>query len=242
MAIVVDGEVDSAPAIDESVAPGAPLDADQVYITIGTSENAQSEAEDLATILQYGALPSQLERERVESVSASLGEDALRAGFIAGIGALILVAILFVVYYRAFGSDRRHRVEHLRVPAASSSSACSSEFQGATLTLAGVTGIIVSVGHHRRTPTSSSSSGSRKTTARAGRYAPSVDQGFKRAFKTILTADFIAFAGSVLLWILAIGPVKGFALTLGSVDADRRSRRLVLHPAGVDADGAQPVR
>jgi protein-export membrane protein SecD len=213
MAIVVDGEVNSAPAIAESVAPGAPLEADQVYITIGTSENAQAEAEDLATILRYGALPTTLERERVESVSASLGEDALRAGLIAGVGALILVAILFVLYYRALGliaivgfsifGSLLFLVFGLL-----------SEFQGATLTLAGVTGIIVSIGitadsyvvFYERV----------KEDHRKGRaLRPAVDHGFKRAFRTILTADFIAFAGSVLLWILAIGPVKGFALALG---------------------------
>ncbi|MET0831358.1 MAG: protein translocase subunit SecD, partial [Acidimicrobiia bacterium] len=212
MAIVVDGEVNSAPAIAESVAPGAPLEADQVYITIGTSEDAQAEAEDLATILRYGALPTTLERERVESVSASLGEDALRAGLIAGIGALVVVAILFVLYYRALGliaivgfsifGSLLFLVFGLL-----------SEFQGATLTLAGVTGIIVSIGitadsyvvFYERV----------KEDHRKGRaLRPAVDHGFKRAFRTILTADFIAFAGSVLLWILAIGPVKGFALAL----------------------------
>ena len=213
MAIVVDGEVNSAPAIAESVAPGAPLEADQVYITIGTSENAQAEAEDLATILRYGALPTTLERERVESVSASLGEDALRAGLIAGIGALVVVAILFVLYYRALGLIA---VVGLSIFGSLLFLVFGllSEFQGATLTLAGVTGIIVSIGitadsyvvFYERV----------KEDHRKGRaLRPAVDHGFKRAFRTILTADFIAFAGSVLLWILAIGPVKGFALALG---------------------------
>jgi preprotein translocase subunit SecD len=213
MAIVVDGEVNSAPAIAESVAPGAPLEADQVYITIGASEDAEAEAEDLATILRYGALPTTLERERVESVSSSLGEDALRAGLIAGLGALVVVAVLFVLYYRALGL--------ITIVGFSIFGSLLllvfgllSEFQGATLTLAGVTGIIVSIGitadsyvvFYERV----------KEDHRKGRsLRPAVDHGFKRAFRTILTADFIAFAGSVLLWILAIGPVKGFALALG---------------------------
>ncbi|MBA2336632.1 MAG: protein translocase subunit SecD [Acidimicrobiia bacterium] len=213
MAIVVDGVVNSAPSIDQSVAPGTSLDADQVYITIGTADNAQAEAEDLATILRYGALPTDLERERVESVSASLGDDSLRAGLIAGIGALLVVAVGFVLYYRAFGL--------LAIVGFTIFGSLLllvltllSRLQGATLTLAGVTGIIVSIGitsdsyvvFFERV----------KEDHRKGRpLRPAVDQGFKSAFRTILTADFIAFAGSVLLWILAIGPVKGFALTLG---------------------------
>ncbi|MDQ3782522.1 MAG: protein translocase subunit SecD, partial [Actinomycetota bacterium] len=213
MAIVVDGVVNSAPSIDQSVAPGTSLDADQVYITIGTADNAQAEAEDLATILRYGALPTDLERERVESISASLGDDSLRAGLIAGIGALLVVAIGFVLYYRAFGI--------LAIVGFTIFGSLLllvltllSRLQGATLTLAGVTGIIVSIGitsdsyvvFFERV----------KEDHRKGRpLRPAVDQGFKSAFRTILTADFIAFAGSALLWILAIGPVKGFALTLG---------------------------
>jgi preprotein translocase subunit SecD len=213
MAIVVDGVVNSAPQVAADVPSGQGLNPDAVYITIGASDDPQAEAEDLATILRYGALPTVFERERVESVSASLGDDSLRAGLIAGIGGLVLVALALILYYRAlglvavvglgvFGSLLLAMVTLL------------SRTQGATLTLAGVTGIIVSVGitcdsyvvfferikeEHKR--------------GRALR--PSVDTGFKRAFHTILTADTVTFAGSILLWLLAIGPVKGFAVTLG---------------------------
>jgi preprotein translocase subunit SecD len=88
------------------------------------------------------------------------------------------------------------------------------ESQGTTLTLAGVTGIIVSVGI---TSDSYIVFFERiKEEHRKGRsLRPAVDQGFQRAFRTILTADTVTFVGSILLWILAIGPVKGFAITLG---------------------------
>ncbi|CAN5336690.1 MAG: protein translocase subunit SecD [Acidimicrobiia bacterium] len=213
MAIVVDGVVNSAPTIDRSVAPGSSLDADQVYITIGSADNAQAEAEDLATILRYGALPTDLERERVESVSASLGDDSLRAGLIAGVGAMLVVAVGFVLYYRAFGLIT---IVGFTIFGSLLMLILTllSRLQGATLTLAGVTGIIVSVGitsdsyvvFFERV----------KEDYRKGRpLRAAVDQGFKSAYRTILTADFIALAGSALLWILAIGLVKGFALTLG---------------------------
>jgi preprotein translocase subunit SecD len=213
MAIVVDGKVISAPTIASDVAAGEGIPGDTVVITIGSSDNAEAEAADLATILRYGALPTTFTRDRVESVSASLGSDSLRAGLLAGLGGLALVAIALVLYYRALG-----------LAAIAGFSVFGSllivliillgRFQGTTLTLAGVTGIIVSVGitadsyivfferikeEHRK----------------GRRLRQSVDTGFKRAFHTILTADTVTFAGSILLWLLAIGPVKGFAITLG---------------------------
>jgi preprotein translocase subunit SecD len=213
MAIVLDGSVISAPQIAADVAAGDRLPADTVVITLGGSEDAQSEAEDLATVLRYGALPTTFERESEGSVSASLGSDSLRAGLIAGAAGLALVAVALVLYYRALGLIA---VVGLSVfgSLVMSIIILLSRWQGTTLTLAGVTGIIVSIGitadsyivfferikeEHRR--------------GRALR--PAVDYGFKRAFHTIVTADTVTFTGSVLLWLLAIGPVKGFALTLG---------------------------
>lgn len=213
MAIVLDGSVISAPSIASDVVAGDSLAADTVVITIGSTENSQQEAEDLATVLRYGALPTTFERESEGSVSASLGSDSLQAGLVAGMAGLGLVALALLLYYRilgliavigftVFGSLLLGTIILL------------GQTQGTTLTLAGVTGIIVSVGitadsyivffervkeEHRR--------------GRALR--PAVDYGFKRAFHTIVTADTVTLAGSVLLWLLAIGPVKGFALTLG---------------------------
>jgi len=213
MAIVVDGEVVSAPQVSEQLATGESLDADVVYITVGGGEEQQSEAEDLATILRYGALPTTFERERVESVSASLGEDSLQAGLVAGIGGLILVGLALLIYYRALGLVA---LVGLSVFGSFLLLIISlmSRYQGTTLTLAGVTGIIVSVGI---TSDSYIVFFERiKEEHRRGRpLRTAVDQGFRRAFRTILTADTVTFVGSILLWILAIGPVKGFAITLG---------------------------
>jgi protein-export membrane protein SecD len=213
MAIVVDGEVVSAPQVSEQLATGEALDADVVYITVGGGDEQQSEAEDLATILRYGALPTTFERERVESVSASLGEDSLRAGLIAGVGGLTLVGIALLIYYRALGLVALFGLSVFGSFLLLIIS-LMSRYQGTTLTLAGVTGIIVSVGI---TSDSYIVFFERiKEEHRRGRpLRTAVDQGFKRAFRTILTADTVTFVGSILLWILAIGPVKGFAITLG---------------------------
>jgi protein-export membrane protein SecD len=213
MAIVLDGEVISAPQIAAEVGPGESLPADSVVITLGSSSESQQEAEDLATVLRYGALPTTFERESEGSVSASLGSDSLRAGLIAGAAGLALVALALLLYYRSLGLIA---VVGFTVFGALLMGVIIllSRYQGTTLTLAGVTGIIVSIGitadsyivffervkeEHRR--------------GRALR--PAVDYGFKRAFRTILTADTVTLVGAVLLYLLAIGPVKGFALTLG---------------------------
>jgi protein-export membrane protein SecD len=213
LAIVVDGVVGSAPEVAAGVSPDTGLDPNAVVITIGTSDSPQAEAEDLAAILNYGALPTTFERERVESVSASLGADSLRAGLLGGLLGLLIVAVYMVVYYRilgliaivgltVFGSILIGIIILL------------GEFQGTTLTLAGVTGVVVSIGitldsyvvYFERI----------KEEFHGGRpLRSSVDHAYPGAFSTILKGDTVTFMAAVLLWLLAVGPVKGFALTLG---------------------------
>jgi protein-export membrane protein SecD len=212
MAIVVDGRVFSAPQISEQILPGESLDAENVIITVGNID-PEKEAEDLATILRYGALPTTFEREREESVSASLGSDSLRAGLFAGFGGLALVAMALIVYYRALGVVA---VVGLTVFGSFLFVGMTllSRYAGVTLTLAGVTGVIVSIGI---TADSYIVFFERiKEEHRRGRpLRAAADAGFHRAFRTILTADFVTAAGSALLWMLAIGPVKVFAIALG---------------------------
>lgn len=217
LAIVVDGTVQSAPAVAADVNPNEGLDPDAVVITVGSADSPQAEAEDLAAILRYGALPATFERERVESVSASLGSDSLRAGLIAGIGGLLLVALYMLFYYRALGLIA---IVGLTVFGSLLITVIIllGQFQGTTLTLAGVTGIIVSIGitldsyivYFERI----------KEERRADRsLRAATDHAFSGAFRTILTGDTVTLTGAVLLYLLAIGPVKGFALTLGIATA-----------------------
>ena len=213
LAIVVDGDVFSAPTIAADVAPGEGLDPDSVVITVGGGENAQQESESLAALLRYGALPTTFERERVESVSASLGEDSLRAGLIAGMVGLMLVAIYLLIYYRALGIVS---IVGLSVFGSYLVGAIIllGEINGTTLTLAGVTGVVVSIGitsdsyivYFERT----------KEEFRQGRgLRAAISHAFESAFSTILKGDFVTFLAAVLLYALAVGQVKGFALTLG---------------------------
>lgn len=213
LAIVVDGVVQSAPFVAADVDPNEGLDPNQVVITVGSGGSPQEEAEDLAAILNYGALPTTFERERVESVSASLGEDSLRAGLIAGLIGLLMVAVYMILYYRVLGVVA---IIGLIVFGAMllASLILLGQTQGTTLTLAGVTGIVVSIGI---TLDSSIVYFERiKEDYQAGRpLRPTIDHAFPGAFSTNLKGDTVTLLAAALLWLLAIGPVKGFALTLG---------------------------
>jgi len=132
---------------------------------------------------------------------------------VAGAGGLILVALAVMLYYRSLGLVT---VVGLTVFGSLLLLVIGllSRYMGTTLTLAGVTGIIVSIGitadsyivFYERI----------KEEVRAKRtIQAAVDEGFARAFHTIVTADTVSILAAVLLWLLAVGPVKGFALTLG---------------------------
>ena len=205
VAIVLDGTVVSSPTVQN-----AEFQRDQVNITGNFDEE---EAKDLALVLRYGSLPVQLEQESVSTVSPTLGADSLRAGLLAGALGTVLVLIYLIAYYRALGLVV---VLGLAVWSALQWSVISylGERQGLALSLAGVTGIVVSVGvtvdsyivYFERL----------KDEVRAGRsLRSSVDRSFKRAFRTILAANTAAFIGAFLLWWLTVGAVRGFAFFLG---------------------------
>ena len=205
VAIELDGVVQSAPTIQS-----ASFTRDQVVISGSFTE---SEAKDLALVLRFGALPVQLEQASASTVSATLGQDSLRAGIIAGALGTLAVLAYIVIYYRSLGVVV---LAGLCVWAALQWSVISylGAARGLALSLAGVTGLIVSVGitvdsyivYFERL----------KDEIRRGRSVRSaVDRGFSQAFRTILTADATAFMGAALLYILTVGPVRGFALFLG---------------------------
>ncbi|HET8619565.1 MAG TPA: protein translocase subunit SecD [Acidimicrobiales bacterium] len=205
LAIVLDSVVQSSPSISE-----ASYEADSISISGSFGE---SEAKDLALVLRYGSLPVELERQSVQTVSASLGDDSLRAGIIAGVVGLALVALYMLVYYRALGLVV---IVGLTVWASLLYTIISylGVAQGLALTLAGVTGIIVSIGvtvdsyvvYFERL----------KDEVKAGRtLRSSTERAFKRAFRTILAADTSAFIGAAVLWWLTVGSVRGFAFFLG---------------------------
>jgi preprotein translocase subunit SecD len=204
IAIDLDGVVKSAPSLDTTDFPGKGRI---------TGNFSQREAKDLALVLRYGALPVQLDRQTVQSVSASLGKDSLHAGIAAGIVGLALVVLYMILYYRALGIVVLLGLVLTGMFMYSIVTWLGST-NGLALTLAGATGIIVSVGvtvdsyvvYFERL----------KDEIRSGKtIRSSVDRSFARAYRTILAADAASFIGAVVLYLLSVGSVRGFAFFLG---------------------------
>lgn len=204
VAIVLDGLVVSAPRINEAIPSG------NAQIT---GSFTQLEAQDLANVLKYGALPLAFDRGEVQQVSPTLGADQLNAGLLAGGLGLGLVLLYSLLYYRGLGL----------VTVGSLAIAGSlvyllflllGKWIGFTLTLAGIAGAIVAIGvtadsfiiYFERI----------RDEIREGRsLRTAVETGWSRARRTILVADFVSIIAAVLLYFFAVGGVRGFAFTLG---------------------------
>jgi preprotein translocase subunit SecD len=221
VAIVLDGVVQSAPAFNEPNFEGG-----QVQISGSFSE---TDAKDLATVLQYGALPVVLKEQTTQSVSPTLGTDQLHAGIAAGIIGLVLVALYMLAFYRLLGLVVLLGLT-LSGMAIYTLVTYLGHSIGLTLTLAGVTGLIVSVGvtvdsyvvYFEKL----------KDEVRTGRTVrSSIDRAFQKSFRTILAADLVSLIGAVVLYALAIGSVRGFAFFLGvSVLLDLALSYFFMHP------------
>lgn len=204
LAIVLDSEVISAPTIEQPT-----FSRDQ--ITISGSFDSES-AKDLATKLQFGALPLTLEPQTIQTVSATLGSGALDAGLIAGAVGIALVALFLILYYRLLGAVT---ILALCLEAAIMWTFVSfmGEHFGLTLTLAGIVGIIVSVGISLDSAVVYFEN--LKEDVRGGKTVRSaVDKTYSASLSTILKADVSSLIGAGVLWALSIGPVRGFALFL----------------------------
>ena len=204
VAIVLDGLVVSAPRIIDAILGG------QAQIT---GNFTQQEASDLANVLKYGSLPLAFDRGEVQQVSPTLGSDQLRAGILAGALGLILVVFYSFFYYRALGIVT---VGSLALAALLlwMAAIILGKNLGFTLTLAGIAGAIVAIGitadsfiiYFERL----------RDEIRDGRSLRSAaESAWSRARRTIVISDAVSLIAAVLLFIFAIGGVRGFAFTLG---------------------------
>jgi len=205
IAIVLDGEVISAPVVQEPVFTGGTVQI--------SGDFTEDEARDLAKILEFGAVPVEFEVASVQTVSPTLGSDSLRAAIIAGLVGVGLVLLFFFAYYRLLPVVMLLGLT-LSGSLIWSVIALLSKTNGLALTLAGVAGIIVSVGvtvdsyvvFFERL----------KDEVQAGRsLRGSAQRSFQSAFRTILIADGASFIGAIVLWYLTVGAVRGFAFFLG---------------------------
>ena len=204
VAIVLDGLVVSAPRINEAIRGGSA----QI-----TGNFSQVEAQDLANVLKYGSLPLAFDRGEVQQISPTLGADQLNAGLLAGALGLILVLLYSLLYYRGLGLVT---VGSLAVAGGMMYLLILllGKWIGFTLTLAGIAGVIVSIGitadsfivYFERI----------RDEIREGRSLRSaVESGWVRARRTIIVADSVSIIAAALLYFLAVGGVRGFAFTLG---------------------------
>jgi preprotein translocase subunit SecD len=203
-AIVLDGLVYSAPRINEAINTGTA----QI-----TGNFSQLDAQDLANVLKYGALPLAFDRGEVQQVSPTLGAEQLRGGLIAGILGLLLVFIYSILYYRGLGIVS---VSSLLVATVMTllSFLLLGEWIGFTLTLAGIAGAIVAIGitadsfivYFERV----------RDEIREGKSIKSaVETGWIRARRTVIVADVVSMIAAIMLYFFAVGGVRGFAFTLG---------------------------
>ena len=211
VAIELDGVIQSAPLILPGQSTFQSFGG-QGQISGGNMN--ESAAKNLAVAMEFGALPVSLKALTTTTVSPTLGHSALIAGLGAGLAGLALVLLYVILYYRALGLVI---LLGLGVTAAllwAIISALGHTAYAPTFSLAGVTGLIVSIGitvdsyivYFERL----------KDEARSGRTVrTSVDRGFKSAWRTVLAADTVSLLAAVLLYLIAVGDVRGFAFFLG---------------------------
>lgn len=203
-AFVLDGEVLTAPQMNGAITDGRP----QI-----TGNFSQESSKALADQLKFGALPISFTVQSAETISPTLGTSQLQSGLLAGLIGLILVVIYTLFQYRALGSVT---IASLIIAAIITYLTITilSWREGYRLSLAGIAGLIVAIGftadsfivYFERV----------RDELRDGRpLVGAVEAGWKRAFRTVLASKGVNLLAAVVLFILAVGSVKGFAYTLG---------------------------
>ena len=207
LAVVLDGQIQSSPDVTGQITTSGEINGGS------TGGFSQAQANTLANILKYGQLPLTFKPENTSAVSPQLGSAQLSAGIIAGIIGLILVVLYSFIYYRGLAIVS---VTSLATAAVITYLAVVllSAHEHFNLTLAGIAGLIVAIGitadsfivYFERL----------RDEVREGRsLRAAVERGWARARRTILVSDTVSFLAALLLYIFAIGDVRGFAFTLG---------------------------
>ncbi|MDJ0471011.1 protein translocase subunit SecD [Rhodococcoides fascians] len=204
-AFVLDSKVISAPVIQGATPAGSAT-------SITGNFNAQS-ASELANTLKYGSLPLSFVSSEAETVSATLGLASLEAGLIAGAIGLALVLVYCLLYYRALGLLTALSLA-LAGLVVYGILILLGRWISFTLDLAGIAGLIIGIG---MTADSFVVFFERiKDEIREGRsFRSAVPRGWARARKTILSGNAVSFIAAAVLYVLAVGQVRGFAFTLG---------------------------
>ena len=199
-AIVLDGEVVSAPVIREPILGGSGQISGRFTF---------QEVNDLAILLRAGALPAPLTILEERTVGPDLGADSVAQGKIAAVIGFVLVIIFMAAAYGAFGliADLSLVINMLLIGGVLS-------LLQATLTLPGIAGIVLTIGMAVDANVLIFERIKEEVLTGKTPFA-AVDAGYKRALTTIIDANVTTFIAAFILWALGSGPVKGFAVTLG---------------------------
>lgn len=199
LAIVLDDQVISAPVINEPILGGSGIISGRF-----TTE----EANDLALLLRAGALPAPLTILEERTVGPGLGADSIRAGAIASIIGLIAILVFMTLAYGSFGL-----FANIALLLNLSMLIGILSFIGATLTLPGIAGIVLTMG--MAVDANVLIFERMREEARSGRTPlNAAEVGFQQAFRTILDSNITTLAAAALLFFFGTGPVRGFAVTL----------------------------
>lgn len=201
-AIALDGEVSSAPSINESICGGS------AQITMGNGMDAMGEANNLALVLRTGSLDAPVTIGEIRKVGSLLGADAIRSGSIATVIGSIVVLMFMVIWYRKAGflADIALVLNVLLVLAVLA-------MFGATLTLPGIAGIALTIGMavdaniiiYERI---------REELALGQLARKAVDAGFDKGLVAVVDANITTAIAGIVLYSYGTGPIKGFAVTL----------------------------
>ena len=198
-AVVLDGVVITAPVINSAITGGS---------GIITGNFSSQEATDLAVLLRAGALPAPLQIVEERSVGPGLGADSIAAGKISSIIGMILVCIFMILIYGSFGV-----IANISLIANLFIIVELLGTIGATLTLPGIAGIVLTIGMavdanvliFERI---------KEENLKNKKVYETVKKGFDRALSTILDANITTLIASLLLFVFGSGPIKGFSITL----------------------------
>jgi protein-export membrane protein SecD len=200
MAIVLDGEVYSAPSLREPILGG------NASIT-GSFSSA--EAQDLAMILRAGALPAPVKFAEERSVGPSLGVDSVEAGRNAIMIGFVIVMVLMVIFYKGFGLAANAALLFNVVLIIGFMTVI-----GATMTLPGMAGIVLTIGMAVDANVLIFERIREEFVKGKRTVSKAVEEGFANAYSTILDANITTLIAAIVLFAMGSGPIKGFALTL----------------------------
>jgi preprotein translocase subunit SecD len=198
MAVVLNNEVKSAAYIKSAISDSGEI----------SGQFTKASADDLALTLKSGALPAKLEYQEERTVGPSLGADSIRAGVAASVGGVIFVIAFMLFYYRGAGVNA---VIALLLNMLLTMAALI--VFDSTLTLPGIAGLILGIG--MAVDSNVLIFERMREELRAGKSVrKAIEQGFDRAFITIIDTHITTILSSVILYMYGSGPIRGFAVTL----------------------------